>query len=33
VEGLLEELGEAAGEEADQEQAAHGLTPFPEAAG
>jgi glutamate synthase domain-containing protein 2 len=33
VEGLLEELGEAAGEEAEEEEAAHGLTPFPEAGG
>jgi glutamate synthase domain-containing protein 2 len=32
VHGLLEELGEA-GEEAEEEQAAHGVTPFPEAAG
>jgi glutamate synthase domain-containing protein 2 len=32
VHGLLEELGESAGEEAEEEQAAHGVTPFPEAA-
>src|SRR4051812_44218907 len=30
VAGLLEELGEAVGEEEEQEAAAHGVTPFPE---
>jgi glutamate synthase domain-containing protein 2 len=33
IDGLLEELGESEGEEAEEEQAAHGVTPFPEAAG
>src|SRR5204862_537761 len=33
VEGLLEELGEGAGEEEQEEAAAHGVTPFPEIAG
>jgi glutamate synthase domain-containing protein 2 len=32
VEGLLEELGEGLGEEEEEEQAAHGATPFPEVA-
>jgi glutamate synthase domain-containing protein 2 len=32
IEGLLEELGEGVGEEEEEEAAAHGATPFPEAA-
>jgi glutamate synthase domain-containing protein 2 len=32
IEGMLEELGEGLGEEEEEEQAAHGATPFPEIA-
>jgi hypothetical protein len=32
IDGLLEELGEGIGEEEQEEAAAHGVTPFPEAA-
>jgi hypothetical protein len=33
IDGLLEDLGEGAGEEESEEAAAHGVTPFPEVAG
>jgi glutamate synthase domain-containing protein 2 len=33
IHGLLEELGEAVGDEEQEEAAAHGVTPFPEVAG